>query len=63
MLLTSLNTNVMKKFNLKGKDALITVLLLLILSMAFTIFYQEKQVQDIRRLRYQDYMNYTKKQI
>lgn len=53
----------MKKSNLKGKDALITVLLLLILSMAFTIYYQEKQVQDIRQLRYQDYINYTKKQI
>lgn len=53
----------MKKFNLKGKDVLITVLLLLILSMAFTIYYQEKQVQDIRRLRAYDYRNLTKKQI
>lgn len=53
----------MKKFNLKGKDVFITVLLLLILSMAFTIYYQEKQVQDIRRLRYQDYINYNKKLI
>ncbi len=53
----------MKKFNLKGKDVLITVLLLLILSMTFTIYYQEKQVQDIRRLRAHDYKNLTKKQI
>ncbi len=53
----------MKKFNLKGKDVLITVLLLLILSMAFTIYLQEKQVQDIRRLREQDYRKLTKKLI